>query len=57
VPPTLTIPVDALAALALAAGDHLPPSAATDRHLDDTIAVRDRMTTLVEKLIDAELKP
>ena len=47
--PSLVLPASALGALVAEAGDILPPSAATDRHLKDTIDVRDRLLSLVEK--------
>lgn len=46
--PTLTLPIDAIEAVVAAAHDVLPPSAATARHLDDAIKVRDRLLSLVE---------
>lgn len=49
-PITLRLHEDALEGLMAAAGDHLPPSAATERHLADAVAVRDRVLGLVEHL-------
>jgi hypothetical protein len=46
--PTLTVSKDMLEAIVAAAHDVLPPSAATDRHLKDAIAVRDRALAMVE---------
>lgn len=50
VEPTLVLPEAALAAIVAEAGNVLPPSAATDRHLTDAVAVRDRLLTLVERM-------
>lgn len=50
--PTLKLPQAAWEALAKAAGDALPPSAAVDRHLQDTIAVRDRLLVMAEREAD-----
>lgn len=47
--PTMVIPEDIYRALIEAGTDYLPPSAATDRHLEDSVKVRDRLLTLVEK--------
>lgn len=49
VKPTLELPTDALEAIIAAAGDVLPPSAATDRHLRDAVEIRDRLLALVER--------
>jgi hypothetical protein len=46
--PTFEMPLDMLEAIVAAAHDILPPSAATDRHLKDAVAVRDRLLTLLE---------
>lgn len=46
--PTLSLPHDVWDAIAKKAAGALPPSAATDRHLADAIAVRDRLLTMVE---------
>lgn len=46
--PSLVISEDALKALISQAGDHLPPSSASDRHLADAISVRDRLLSMVE---------
>jgi hypothetical protein len=45
---TFEMPVAMLEAIVAAAHDILPPSAATDRHLKDAVAVRDRLLTLLE---------
>jgi hypothetical protein len=47
-PPTLELPEDALRALLEEAGKVLPATHATERHLQDAIAVRDRLLNLVE---------
>lgn len=58
VPPTIELPRDALEAIVAKASDHLPPSAAAERHLGDAITMRDRMTALVEYLVrDAARRP
>lgn len=45
---TIEMPVPMLEAIVAAAHDILPPSAATDRHLKDAVAVCDRLLTLLE---------
>jgi hypothetical protein len=50
--PSLIIPGELLAKLVAEASDVLPPSAALQRHLSDTMTVRDRLLTLVEKAAD-----
>jgi hypothetical protein len=47
--PTIAMPSEMLEAIVAAAHDILPPSAATDRHLKDAVAVRDRLLTLIER--------
>ena len=47
--PSLTLPTDMLTALIAEASDHLPPSAATDRHLQDAQTTRDRLLAMIEK--------
>ena len=47
--PSLVLPADLFEQMIAAGSDFIPPSAATDRHLKDTIEVRDRLLTLVEK--------
>lgn len=47
-PATIEMPMGMLEAIVAAAHDILPPSAATDRHLKDAVAVRDRLLTLIE---------
>lgn len=47
--PSLVLGVDVWEALASAAADALPPSAATDRHLADAIGVRDRLLVMAEQ--------
>lgn len=42
-PPSLTLPGDIFKALVAAGSDILPPSASTERHLQDAIKVRDRL--------------
>jgi hypothetical protein len=46
--PSLSIREDVLEGIVAAASDHFPPSAATDRHLNDAIAIRDRLLILLE---------
>jgi len=46
--PTLRLPLDVAEPLAAALSDVLPPDRAQGRHLDDAIAVRDRLLTIVE---------
>lgn len=48
-PEPLRFPRDSLAALVAEASGILPPSAATTAHLQDAVAVRDRLLTLVER--------
>lgn len=50
-PPMLTLRPAEARALAEAFGDYLPPTAATETHLKDTVAVRDRLLALVEHTI------
>lgn len=47
--PTLTLEGNTFRALIANGSDILPPSAATERHLQDATAVRDRLLALVEK--------
>jgi hypothetical protein len=47
--PTLHLPADALEALLAEAEKVIPASHATERHLTDAVAVRDRLLTLVEE--------
>jgi hypothetical protein len=47
--PSLTLDGEALKAIIAEGGDHLPPSGAMQRHLDDAIGVRDRLLSLVEE--------
>lgn len=49
VEPSLFLPDHFITPLVAALLDTQPPNRATDRHLQDTIAVRDRLLTLVEK--------
>lgn len=48
-PPSLTLPAGVLEALLAEAEKVIPASHATERHLADSIAVRDRLLVLVEK--------
>lgn len=48
--PTYVIPKPIFEAIVENAGSVLPPSAATDRHLQDSVKVRDRLLALVEQL-------
>lgn len=48
VPPTLVLPDACLKALVAEGADYAPASAATERHLLDTISVRDRLLALME---------
>lgn len=50
IPPSFSLPTGIFEAILTAGGDHLPPSAATDRHLADSTVVRDRLLALVERL-------
>lgn len=45
--PTLTLPGDVFKALIAEGADILPPSAATERHLQDAIKVRDQLLALL----------
>lgn len=47
--PTLHLPGDALEALLAEAEKVIPASHATERHLSDAVAVRDRLLALVEE--------
>lgn len=49
VEPSITMPTDFLAAIVAEGSEVLPPDVAQGRHLADTIAVRDRLLTLVEE--------
>lgn len=51
VEPTLTLRPEVLEAIVAQAHNVLSPSAAVDRHLADATATRDRLLTLVERLI------
>ncbi len=48
--PSLELPLTVFEQIIEEASDFFPPSAATDRHLSDTVAVRDRLLALVEGL-------
>lgn len=48
-PPTFSLPDTAAASLLEQLGDFLPPSSTMQRHLADSIDVRDRLLALVEK--------
>ena len=52
VEPTLTLPSDALEALARAAAGVIPATDATSAHLADARGTRDRLLTLVEHVIE-----
>jgi len=47
IPPTLTLPGDVFKGLIAEGADILPPSAATERHLQDAIKVRDQLLALL----------
>jgi hypothetical protein len=49
VEPTFRLPADALEALLAEAEKVIPASHATERHLTDAVAVRDRLLALVEE--------
>jgi hypothetical protein len=51
--PTIDLPAGALDALVAAARGVQAPHPATERHLDDAVAVRDRLLGLVEGLVPA----
>lgn len=48
-PPGISLPAGVLDAIVAKATGTTPPQAATERHLNDAIAVRDRLLTLVEQ--------
>lgn len=47
--PTFRLKSETAGLLAEALSDHLPPSAATSKHLADAISVRDRLLSIVEQ--------
>lgn len=55
--PTFTVPYNLVAPLVAALTDYRPPDQAMQRHLDDTVQVRDRLLTLVETLAPHPLLP
>lgn len=58
-PVSLKLPVESMEALLMEAEQHIPVSHATERHLKDTIAVRDRLLALVERaeLVQVDMTP
>lgn len=54
-PPSLVMRPQMLEAIVKAGSDFLPPSAATDNHLNDAVGVRDRLLGMVERIVDADL--
>jgi hypothetical protein len=55
--PSLTLPRGVLEQLVVQANDYLPPSAATDRALQDAKEMRDRLLSMVERTFDVWTSP